>query len=111
MTCLIKITPEAQEDIQGALDYIAIDNTEAARSVLAAIRRIFDLLVDFPEIAPPCLRFKGSDVEDIRMYPVPEYRNYIIFHHYSDGVATIIAVVHAARDSMSVLMGRPGIKE
>lgn len=110
MSCEIRILPEAQEDIQEALDYIASDNEKAARSVLVALRGVFSLLVDFPEIAPLCLRFKGSEIEKIRMYPIPEYRNYLVFYQYQDNVATIVAVSHAARDTMSILMGREPIE-
>jgi toxin ParE1/3/4 len=90
----ILITPAAEDDLVNLWIYIARDNRAAADKVYAAAERTFASLAAMPEIGtiyqPKRLRLKG-----IRLFPVKQFRNYVIYYRpITDGIE-IIRVLHA----------------
>lgn len=87
-------------DLQEIGNHIAMDNERAAQRVLDRIDETFQQLAQFPlsgtEINPLRRALRG-----IRMIPVTEYRNYLIYYRpLPDNFGVrILYVLHAARDA------------
>lgn len=58
-------SPETDEDLIAARDFIAADNESAARDFLDAAFEAFDRLAQFPEMGPQA-RFKHLDLKGVR---------------------------------------------
>ena len=57
-----RASPETDEDLIAARDFIAADNESAARDFLDAAFEAFDRLAQFPEMGPPA-RFKHRSLK------------------------------------------------
>lgn len=93
--------PAVEEvDLVEIASYIAQDDPDAARRVVAAVHEMFRLLARHPllgtEYSPLRRTLKG-----IRMIPVTEFRNYLIYFRPlpANAGVRILYVLHAARDA------------
>jgi len=85
------ITPEAEEDINEILFYIAKDNFDASVTFYARLMNLFETL-----IANPSAGRERPDLNDgLRSFP---FGNYLIFYRLWAGEVAITRVIHAARD-------------
>lgn len=85
------ITPEAEEDIDEILAYIAFDNFQASVA-------FYDRLIDrFETLAanPKAGRKRSELKEDLRSFPLG---NYLVFYRTWAGKIAIVRVIHGARD-------------
>jgi toxin ParE1/3/4 len=95
-----RFTPLATEDLKAISRYIAQDNPEAARRLIAQIRVQCKTLADFPEMG----RLWAELNPLLRSFPVGSY---LIF--YRPGTKTgieVIAVVSGYRDLEALLANR-----
>ena len=60
-----RASPETDEDLIAARDFIAADNEQAALDFLDAAFESFDRLAQFPEMGPPA-RFKHRSLKGMR---------------------------------------------
>jgi toxin ParE1/3/4 len=81
--------------------YIAEDNLHAADAFRPAIEKARATLEDLPEIGSPC-DFDSQEVADLRMLPVPKFKNYLIFYRSTRDAVEILRVLHGARDVSSL---------
>jgi toxin ParE1/3/4 len=91
----------AEEDVQQIVFYIAEDNLHAADAFRAAIEKARATLEDLPETGSPC-DFDSHEVADLRMLPVPKFKNYLIFYRSTQEEVEILRVLHGARDVSSL---------
>jgi toxin ParE1/3/4 len=87
----------AEEDFTGHADHIARDHPAVALVFIDAVERSLASLADMPEIGSP-RAFRHSRLEGIRMWPVPEFRNYLIFYRITGDTIQVLRILHAAQD-------------
>ncbi len=85
------ITPEAEEDIDEILDYIALDNFDASIALYDRMMKAFEMLAENPVSG----RERSDLPEEMRSFPLGSY---IIFYRIWAGRVAITRVLHAARD-------------
>jgi plasmid stabilization system protein ParE len=73
-------SPETDEDLIAARDFIAADNERFALDFLDAAFESFDRLAQFPEMGPPA-RCKHRSLKGVRFFVVPPPFNcWLIFY-------------------------------
>ena len=73
-------SPETDEDLIAARDFISADNEPAARDFLDACFEAFDRLAQFPEMGPPA-RFKARALKGVRYFVLaPPFNRWLIFY-------------------------------
>jgi toxin ParE1/3/4 len=87
----------AEEDFTGYVDYLAQERPAAALAFIDAIERAFARLAELPEIGSP-RAFQNSRLEGIRMWPVPQFQNYLIFYRIVGEEIQVLRILHAAHD-------------
>lgn len=85
------ITPEAEEDIDEILAYIALDDFEASVAFFARLTDRFETLAANPKAG----RERPDVSEGLRSFP---FSNYLIFYRVWAGKVAITRVIHSARD-------------
>ncbi|MBX3294813.1 MAG: type II toxin-antitoxin system RelE/ParE family toxin [Acidobacteria bacterium] len=85
------ITPEAEEDIDEILGYIAADNFEAAITLYGRLTGTFEMLAENPFAG----RERSDLKEGLRYFPSGSY---LVFYRTWAGRVAIVRVLHAARD-------------
>ncbi|WP_409233783.1 type II toxin-antitoxin system RelE/ParE family toxin [Novosphingobium sp. MMS21-SN21R] len=89
----------AARDLGDIIDYIALDNPQAAEDVYRALVTSANQLCDFPEIGHPG-RLPGT--REWRVVSLP----YLLVYQVGADTVTIIAAFHGARDLPSALRER-----
>lgn len=92
-----EFTRGARDDLQEIADYIAADSPEAARRVVAQIRKAVERLADVPEL--------GHVREDLgpvllRFWPV---YSYLVIYRGDIQPLQVIRILHGARDVERIL--------
>src|SRR5687767_11389857 len=95
MTRQVVSSPLAEEDLQGISEYIAQRNPVAAKRFLKYIRKTFATLAALPGLGAA---WEGTRIPDLRFWPLPRYKNYVIFYCPINNGVEILRVVHGARD-------------
>lgn len=82
--------PSAEHDLAEIVDYIALDNMEAAQSLARYIvNSTHESLTDSPHVGRP------GRVEGTRELVV--HKNYIVIYEVMSEVVNVLNIVHAAR--------------
>jgi len=93
--------PDVEDiDLVEIAEYILLENSNAARSVVKAIRDTFTLLAGQPFLGTEYHPIRRV-LRGIRMFTVTDYLNYLIYYRPlpEDAGVRILYVLHAARDS------------
>lgn len=94
-------TEVAETDIQEITQYIALDNAEAAHRVATAIEETAYLLAENPNLG---VSARSNVHRDLRMFPISNYPNYLLFFQRENDVdVVIVRVFHGGRDVSSLL--------
>jgi len=95
----VRRTPAIETDLLAHYRYIAAHDRAAAERFFDAVERYFGLVADSPKIGAPrdCGR-AGM----LRMFPVPGFRNWLVFSRVSDDQVLVVRIVHAKRDLPSL---------
>jgi toxin ParE1/3/4 len=96
-----KRTPQARRDVMGIADYIAENNLDAALRFLDAIDHTFRFLAANPQSGEPC-QFRASHMHGVRVWPVQEFRNYLVFFRPTEDGVEIERVLHGACNIESI---------
>ena len=73
-------SPETDEDLIAARDFIAADNEQAARDFLDAALEAFDRLAQFPEMGPQA-GFKPRALKSVRFLVMPPpFNRWLVFY-------------------------------
>jgi toxin ParE1/3/4 len=92
----------AEIDLIKHVTYIARDRPSVALRFIDAVERAFERLAAMPEIGP-VRQFHSPRLLGIRMWPVPDFRNYLIFYRFVAEEIQILRILHAARDLETAL--------
>jgi len=91
----------AEVDLLEHLDYIAVNNPDAALRFVDTVEQAFARLSEMPEIG--ALReFANSRLAGVRAWPVPKFSRYLIFYQVTQDSIRILRVLHGARDIPSL---------
>ncbi len=88
MFCIF--TTQAEDDLEGIADYIAVDNPRRAISFVQEIRERCYRITNAPQGYP----LAPEHGEDIRKVP---FGNYLILYTIHDGNVVILHIPHGAR--------------
>lgn len=89
---------EAFQDMQDIHGYIAMDDPDAADRVVSAFEKQVALLANQPELGLLKPKLRG-----LRLWPVTDFPNYLIFYRQREGRIEIVRILHGARDLPSIL--------
>lgn len=89
---------EAFQDMQDIHGYIAMDDPDAADRVVSAFEKQVTLLGNQPELGQLKPKLRG-----LRLWPVTDFPNYLIFYRQREGRIEIVRILHGARDLPSIL--------
>jgi len=91
----VRITRDAERDLDGIWLYIARDSVEAANRVVDELTQRFVLIGSSPEMG----RTRDELKPGLRSHPV---ENYVIYYREARRHISILHVVHGARDPKRV---------
>ncbi len=95
-------SPQAYRDLVEIADSIAQDSIDASDRFLDAAEMTFDCLAETPEIGSLC-PFKNPLAVEIRVWPVRQFKRYLIFYRSELNSVSIVRVLHGARDWQSLI--------
>ena len=91
-------SPETDEDLIAARDFIAADNEQFALDFLDAAFESFDRLAQFPEMGPPA-RFKHRALKGVRFFVVPPpFNRWLVFYRGSEPGIEIVRVIYGTQN-------------
>ena len=88
--------PEADDDLEGIVDYIARDKSTVAREWLAKVRATCQMLAENPQVGE--VR-EGFGVPGCRSFSIG---NYVVFFRPVDEGIEISRVIHGSRDMRNI---------
>lgn len=91
------LAPEARDDLDEIIDYIARDSPQAARRVIEKIRVAIRRLAEMPRMGH--LREDLTD-EPLRFWPV---YSYLIIYRPERNPLEVVRILHGASDVKSIL--------
>ena len=83
-------------DLPGIYAFIARDDPRAAERVLEAVEATFDQLGRHPECGET-YPTRATPLQEVRMLPVNDFPNYLIFYRIEVDAVRVLYVVHGAR--------------
>src|SRR5690242_3841073 len=94
--------PRAEEDLLDIFERIGERNLVAAERFLDAVERALHLLSHFPLMGKP---WKSSSprLASIRSWPVPKFKNYLIFYRPIKNGIEVLHVLYGRRDLPTIL--------
>ena len=95
------IAEPAARDLEGIVDYIALDNPAAAENVYRGIVRAAERLPEFPALGRPG---RHPETRELSVSGLP----YLLVYEVSADAVTILAVFHTSRDLARALRDRVG---
>ena len=96
------LTRAAEEDLAEQVDFIGVDRPAAARRYLIALESAFDRLLALPNLGIR-RRYHVRGYENVRIWPVPGFRRFVIVYRSTQRTLEVIRVLHTARDVSRVL--------
>lgn len=93
--------PKARRDLIEIADYISNNSVDAAMRFLNAAEETFQFIAENPLVGQ--LFLPSSElIPPLRIWPVHNFRNHLIFFRPTNDGVEIIRVLHGARDLESV---------
>lgn len=99
------IAPEAELELDELVAFIAEDSLEAAMRLYDAAESAFKRLLLMPEIGAT-RELATPGFEGLRMWPIPDFPNHLIFYRPTAAGVEIVRVLHSARDIPGILEGK-----
>src|SRR5438128_769511 len=94
--------PRAEQDLLDHYLYIGKDNLQAAERFLKAAEKALFLLAKFPNMGQSW-DFESPRLTAIRSWPIPKFKNYLVFYRPVDDGIEVLHVLHAKRDIRTIL--------
>lgn len=94
---IVRLSAEAEQDLERIADYIALDNPVRAVSFLQELRGKCLALADMPERFPLVPRYEASGVRR------RSHGNYLIFYRVEPEKVVVIHILHGAQDYAAIL--------
>ncbi len=89
--------PRAIADLIEHYAYIARDKVEPADRFLRQAEKTFELIARFPGIGR-AWESRRPRLAGVRVYPIPRFRNYLVFYRPTKEGVEVLTVLHGARD-------------
>lgn len=96
------LRPQVYLDLDEIAAYIQKDNHQSAIRFLEQAESTFDSLVDMPGLGSP-YALRKTTYQDLRSFPVRDFKNYLIFYQRTSEGIEILRVLHGARNVPSIL--------
>lgn len=96
---LLVIAEPAARDLEGIVDYIALDNPVSAERVYWGIVSAAEKLPEFPALGRPG---RHPETRELSVADLP----YLIVYEVGPDAVTILAVIHTSRDLAKALRDR-----
>jgi toxin ParE1/3/4 len=96
----------AEQDLLDHFEHLLSERPEAALRFVDAIEAAFERLAYMPLIGVS-RPFRKAGLEDIRMWPVPDFENFLIFYRPLTRGIEIVRVLYGTRDIPSIMEGKP----
>src|ERR1700704_134830 len=97
MSRKIVVHEEAKFDVIDIAYYIAEDSLPASDRFVEAVDTAFEHLAVLPNVGV-VREYNNPKLHGMRMWPVPGFRNHLIFYRADDTELHIIRVMHGAQD-------------
>jgi plasmid stabilization system protein ParE len=94
---IVRLTAEAERDLEAIGDYIASDSPAAAILFIRELREKCLGLADFPARFPLVPRYEASDVRR------RVHGNYLIFYRVGEDAVTVLHILNGAADYEALL--------
>ena len=88
---------EAQNDVDGIVEFIAQDNFAAANRFYTAVEETAALLVRTPTMGGK-RDFPNRELQNVRFLRVQGFAQYLMFYRETEQTIEVIRIVHGARD-------------
>ena len=89
--------PQAERDIEECFVFIAEENLDAGVYFLVAVEDSLEQIAKFPEIGKK-REFQDKRFENLRMWRVKKYENYLIFYKVTEDRIEMVRLLHGSRD-------------
>jgi len=89
--------PQAERDIEECFVYIAEDNLDKGVYFLAAVEDTLEQIAQFPLLGKQ-REFADRRLQNIRMWRVKGYENYLIFYLVTETTIELVRVLYASRN-------------
>lgn len=96
---------QARLDFWSIVEFLATRNAAVAERFIAAVKEFYDFLANWPE-AGARLDRDDPDFANVRIWPIKDFRNYLIVYRAAADRVEIIRLVHGSRD-LDSLLGNP----
>ncbi|MBA4182540.1 MAG: type II toxin-antitoxin system RelE/ParE family toxin [Acidobacteria bacterium] len=93
--------PQAERDIEECFVFIAEENLDTGVYFLVAVEDSLEQLAKFPLIGKQS-EFQNKQFQNLRMWHVKGYENYLIFYTVIEETIEVIRVLYASRDIKDV---------
>jgi toxin ParE1/3/4 len=98
--------PEAIKDLDEQYLYFVKESPELALRYFHATESTFRILAQSPELGER-VSFPLKELSELRVWPVRDFRNYLIFYNFGEEELMIVRVLHGARDLSSAWEENP----
>lgn len=98
----VLLTPAAESDVAHLVHYFFSQSAEVASRFYAAVEDGCKQLAESPELGES-LSTSVEALADIRRWPVPGFRNHLVFYRQVPRGIDIVRILHAARDWQAIL--------
>lgn len=97
MVCEIFKRPQAERDIEECFVHIAEADLDTGVYFLVAVEDSLEQLARFPLIGKH-REFADKRFQNVRMWRVKDFENYLIFYAAAESAIEVIRVLHGSRD-------------
>lgn len=98
------ISPKADRDLDAQFLYFAEESVDLARRYFTAAQNTLERLAQMPELGA-VYGFERTELADVRVWPVREFGNHLVFYRPVPGGIEVVRVLHGARDIPAVFAG------
>lgn len=91
------IREEALDDLDLNSAYIGTHAPQASVRFLQEAQKAFEMLANMPNIGV-YRDFGNLALIGLRMWPIPRFRNYLIFYFATNDVVEIVRILHGSQD-------------
>ncbi len=89
--------PQAERDIEECFVFIAENNLDKGVYFLVAVEDSIEQFAKFPFLGNT-RNFQNVQFQDVRMWRVKGFENYLIFYSVKDETIEVIRVLHSSRN-------------
>lgn len=97
MTIHLLRSRRARRDVIDHAVYIGERNPDASVRFLDAVEKALQRIADHPSIGA-ARSFHLPELSGMRLWPLPDFPNHLIFYRHQANEVTIVRVLHASQD-------------